>query len=229
MEDIKQIKILIADDHPLFLKGLRELIDGEPDWCVVAEAQDGEQAIQLIKEKSPDIAIIDINMPRKDGLEVAKYVYENQMATAIIILTMYDDGLLFNRAASWGVKGFILKESAVDDIVEGITSVAQGETYVSPKLTVCILDESADNYRLKDNFRFKLTRMEQKIIRLISENNTTKSIAEKCSISPKTVENHRSNICKKLRLSGKNALLRYVLENKEMLQRTLLDDGHPDR
>ncbi len=217
----KHIKILIADDHPLFLKGLREIIDEESHWHVIAEAQDGRQAIELIVDKSPDIAIVDINMPNKDGLDVAKTVFEKHLPTAVIILTMYDDVLLFYRAASYGVKGFILKDSAIDDVIDGIASVAQGETFVSPKLTTQILSKRNN---LRDVFKFKLTKMEQKIIRLIAEDHTTKSIAEIFSISPKTVENHRSNICMKLDLSGKNALLRYVLENKETLLRTLHDE-----
>lgn len=219
----KQLKLLIADDHPLFLKGLHEIISEEPGWIVVAEAHDGQQAIELISKNSPDIAILDINMPHKDGLEAAKYVYENDLPVSIIILTMYDDELLFRRAASYGVKGFILKDSAIDDILDGIESVARGETFVSPKLTKSILKKGANQNALHDIYQFKLTKMEQKIIRLIADNYSTKTIAEKLFISPKTVEHHRSNICKKLNLTGKNALLRYVLEHKETILRVLMD------
>ncbi len=219
----KQLKLLIADDHPLFLKGLHEIISEEPGWIVVAEAHDGQQAIELISKNSPDIAILDINMPHKDGLEAAKYVYENDLPVSIIILTMYDDELLFRRAASYGVKGFILKDSAIDDILDGIESVARGETFVSPKLTTSILKKGANQNALHDIYQFKLTKTEQKIIRLIANNYSTKTIAEKLFISPKTVEHHRSNICKKLNLTGKNALLRYVLEHKETILRVLMD------
>ncbi len=201
------------------MKGLEEIICEESDWQIVAQARDGQQAIDLIIKESPDIAIIDINMPHKDGLEVAKYVHENHLPTRIIILTMYDDQLLVNRAASFGVRGFILKESAVDEILDGITAVARGDTFASPKLTNQILKAKTDNHSLQDILKFKLTRTEQKIIRLIAENNTSRTIADSLSISVKTVENHRSNICKKLDLSGKNALLRYVLENKETMRR----------
>ena len=220
-ETKKQIKILIADDHPLFLKGLHEIISEEPDWLVIAEAKDGQEALEMIIEKSPDIAILDINMPHKDGLEVAKYVHENNLPVSIIILTMYDDELLFNRAASYGVKGFILKESAVDDIVDGIENVAQGKTFVSPKFMNRILKKGTNKKKFHDIHRINLTKMEQKIIKLIADDYTTKTIAKKLFISPKTVEHHRSNICKKLNLSGKNALLRFVLENKETLHRAL--------
>ncbi|MBL7093029.1 response regulator transcription factor [candidate division KSB1 bacterium] len=220
-ETKKQIKILIADDHPLFLKGLHEIISEESGWLVVAQAKDGGQALEMIIEQSPEIAILDINMPQKDGLEVAKYVQENNLPVSIIILTMYDDELIFNRAASFGVKGFILKESAVDDIVDGIENVIVGKTFVSSRLTNRFLQGTKNKKLLQNIHRFKLTRMEQKVIKLIADNYTTKAIAEELFISPKTVEHHRSNICKKLNLSGKNALLRFVLENKELLQRIL--------
>jgi len=220
-ETKKQIKILIADDHPLFLKGLHEIINEEPGWHVVAQAKDGQEALEMIIAKSPNIAILDINMPHKDGLEVAKYVFENNLPVSIIILTMYDDELLFNRAASYGVKGFILKESAVDDIVDGIENVAQGKTFVSPKFINSILNKGMNKKKFHDIHQFNLTKMEQKIIKLIADDYTTKTIAEKLFISPKTVEHHRSNICKKLNLSGKNALLRFVLINKELVQKLL--------
>ena len=220
----KQIKILIADDHPLFLKGLHEIISEEADWIVVAEANDGQQAIELISKEMPDIATLDINMPRKDGLEVAKYVHENNLPVLIIILTMYDDELLFNRAASYGVKGFILKESAIDDIVDSIECAVRGETFVSPKLTHRFLKSGAKEKNLHDIYRFNLTKMEQKVIRLIVNDFTTNKIAEELFISPRTVEHHRSNICKKLNLGGKNALLRYVLEHKETLNQALPDE-----
>jgi DNA-binding NarL/FixJ family response regulator len=209
--------ILIADDHPLFLKGLREVIDEETDWSVTYEALDGQQALNLILENRPDLAILDINMPERDGLEVARKVIEAGLSTSIIILTMYDDVLLFNRAASTGVKGFILKESAVEDIIDGIESVIRGETYVSPKLTSNLLDGGADRNMIKDVFHFKLSKTEQRIVRLIAEDFDTNAIAEELHISPKTVENHRSHLCKKLNLYGKNALLRYVLEHKNVL------------
>jgi DNA-binding NarL/FixJ family response regulator len=217
----KQVQILLADDHPLFLKGLREMIEEETDWLVIAEAMDGRQAIELISERSPDIAILDINMPHRDGLEVAKYCYENHLPTHLIILTMYDDALLLNRAASYGVKGFILKESAIDDILDGIEAVRIGKTFISPKMASRMLNGSVENTRLRNTVRFKLTKAEQQIVRMIAEGQTTKSIAEKLFISSKTVQNHRSNICKKLNISGKNALLRYVLENKAILLKAL--------
>ncbi len=219
----KQISILIADDHPLFLKGLRELIDEISGWNVIAEARDGNEAFEKITALSPEIAILDISMPHKNGLELAKYIYENQLSVSVIILTMHDDELLFSRAVSYGIKGFVLKESAVDDIILAIEKAINGETFISPVLTSRILKENAKNKKLRDICQFKLTKMEQKIIKLIAEDYTTNEISEKLFISPKTVEHHRTNICEKLNLSGKNALLKYVLENKEVIAIALMD------
>ncbi|MBN2414599.1 response regulator transcription factor [bacterium] len=221
MNDAAPISILIADDHPLFLKGLREIIEQESEWRVCGSAQDGQDALDQIVDTSPDIAILDINMPRLDGLAVARYIHERHLSTAIIILTMYDDELLISRAVSCGVKGFIIKESAIDDIIAGVETVARGGYFLSPRLSGRLFHGSSEHHILQNVVRMELTKMERKVIRLVSEDLTTRDIAEKLFISPKTVENHRSNICKKLKLHGKNALLRYVLEHKETLQRIL--------
>lgn len=215
------VTILIADDHPLFLKGLREIIEEESEWRVIASVLNGRDAFEFIKLNSPDIAILDINMPEMDGLEVARQINEQGLSTAIIILTMYDDELLISRSVSYGVKGFIIKESAIDDIIAGVEAVVQGGYFLSPKLSDRLFHGMSENSILQNVVRMNLTKMERKVIRLVSEDLTTKEIAEKLFISPKTVENHRSNICKKLKLHGKNALLRYVLDHKETLQRIL--------
>ncbi|NOZ62433.1 MAG: response regulator transcription factor [Calditrichaeota bacterium] len=218
-----QINILIADDHPLFLKGLRELLSEMPDWEIVDEAKDGQEALDLILAKSPDIAILDISMPYRNGLELAKHIHEHRLPVAVIILTMHDDELLFSRAASYGIRGFVLKESAVDDIILAVEKAINGQTFISPALTSRILNNSADNKTLQDIFQFKLTKTEQKVIKLIAEDYTTAEISKKLFISPKTVEHHRANICEKLNLSGKNALLKYALENKEIIAIALMD------
>lgn len=217
----KQTSILIADDHPLFLKGLQEIIEGESEWRVTASVTNGRDALEYITKRAPDIAILDINMPEMDGLKVARSTFEQGFSTAIIILTMYNDELLISRAISYGVKGFIIKESAIDDIITGVETVAQGGYFLSPKLSDQLFHGSSENNILKNVVKIDLTKMERKIIGLISEDFTTKEIAVKLFISPKTVENHRSNICRKLKLSGKNALLRYALDHKETLKRIL--------
>ena len=213
--------ILIADDHPLFLKGLEELINEETDWQVVGKARDGGEALDLIVRRSPDIAILDIDMPVKDGLEVAKQVYERRLSADVIILTMYDDELLIHRATSYGVKGFILKESAVDDILEGVEIVRKGGYFFSPQLKRPLTGRASGSLSNNPIPKNTLTKAELKVVELISEDQTSKEIAKTLHISLKTVENHRSNICKKLNLKGKNALLRYVLEHKKALRRML--------
>jgi two-component system response regulator DegU len=217
----KDITILIADDHPLFLKGLQEIIEEESEWRVICSVENGREALDFIVSQTPDIAILDINMPQLDGLEVAKHALEQGLSTSIIILTMYDDELLIRRALSYGVKGFILKESAIDDIIACVETVSQGGSFLSPKLTSQLFAGGSESSMLENVLKMELTKMERKVIDLISDDYTTREIAEKLFISPKTVENHRSNICKKLRLSGKNALLRYVLEHKETIYRIL--------
>jgi len=132
-------RILIADDHPVFLHGLRQVIENDGALEIVAESRNGEEALAQIRAVSPDIAVVDIAMPKLDGLELAKLICEEQIAVSVILLTMYREKGLFDRALELGVKGYVLKDSAVSDIVNSIRAVAKGEHYVSSALTTYLI------------------------------------------------------------------------------------------
>jgi DNA-binding NarL/FixJ family response regulator len=213
------ITLIIADDHPLFRKGLREAIGEESDYIVIDEASDGQRAFELIERRKPRIAVLDIDMPRRSGLEVAAEVVKRGLKTDVIVLTMYEDAEHFEKAMEVGVVGYVLKDSAAGDILHCIRAVLSGRNYVSPTLTQHLL-KNHDKTRTGIDRKLGLTNLtatERKVLKLISQSKSTKEISEELFISTKTVSAHRSNICMKLNLHGTNALLKFALENKAVL------------
>ncbi|MDZ7289997.1 MAG: response regulator transcription factor [candidate division KSB1 bacterium] len=213
------MRILIADDHPVFRKGLAKVLEGEVATELVAETGDGAEALRLIEKHRPDIAVVDISMPNMSGLEIVKAAREKNLPVKFIILTMYKEEEYFNQAMDLGVKGYILKESAVTDLLDCLKLVAQGKYYVSPIISEYLINRTArqdailhDKPSLRD-----LTPMERRILKLIAENKTSREIAAQLFISYRTVQNHRTNICAKLGLKGYNKLLQFALEHKSYL------------
>jgi DNA-binding NarL/FixJ family response regulator len=216
----EKIKIIIADDHPLMRKGLKDLFEEHSgNWEVVGEASDGEEALLLIEKFAGSILIIDIDMPRLNGLEVAKILQTKNISSKVIILTMYDKENMFNRAMDLGVMGYILKDSAANEIIDAVNNVAVGKFYISPSLSGFLVKRGQFYSAGKGDAAgiSSLTGTERKILKMISNNMTTKEIANDLFISTRTVETHRSNICQKLDLHGTNALLRFALEQKDLL------------
>jgi DNA-binding NarL/FixJ family response regulator len=132
---IGRIKVLIVDDHPLFRQGLRQAVQADKRFELIAEAADGPTALQLIEQTKPDLAVLDVNLPGLSGLEVARSLQEKRAATRVIILTMHREEETFNLALDLGVKGFVLKENAVEDILQSLVAVAAGEHYLSPSIS----------------------------------------------------------------------------------------------
>ncbi|MGA2249790.1 response regulator [Terracidiphilus sp.] len=214
------IRVLIADDHPLMRKGLRMSIEEDATLKVVGEASDGEMALSLIEELRPNVALLDIEMPKLDGLKVAREIFKRGLKTEVIFLTFHASRDLFQDAIDLGGKGYILKDSAVQEVVAGIHAVASGKPYLSSAMTMDLLHKpaaAAQNTNSMDGVH--LTPTERRILRLISTGKTSKEIGDELSIHYRTVENHRTNICRKLELDGEgaNALLRFALQNKTIL------------
>ncbi|HEY6333829.1 MAG TPA: response regulator transcription factor [Blastocatellia bacterium] len=214
-----EISILIADDHPVFRKGLRQVIETDARLKVIAEAEDGQAALELIQRLKPDIALLDVNMPKVDGVEAARILREKGTLTRIVFLTMHQDEDVFNDAMDAGAKGYVLKESAVTDIIDSVRAVASGKHFISPQLSSHLIARSE---RATSLVKHKpgietLTATERRVLKLIAENKTSREIASGLFISIRTVENHRANICTKLELRGAHALLKFALEHKAQL------------
>jgi DNA-binding NarL/FixJ family response regulator len=214
-----KLQILIADDHPIFRKGLILAIEADDAIEIIGEAGDGRQALQLAEELKPDVVVLDIEMPMLSGLEVAAEIIRRKLPVDIVFLTMYKEEDMFNEAMNIGAKGYVLKENAVSDIVESIKNVASGRYFISPNISEFLVNRSdrvRSLLRKKPNLE-KLTATERKVLKLISEIKTSKDIAGELFISYRTVENHRSNICNKLEIHGSHSLLKFAIEHKALL------------
>jgi DNA-binding NarL/FixJ family response regulator len=207
--------VLIAEDHPIFRKGLREIIESEPGLKVIAEAENGERALELIRDRRPQVAVLDVEMPRKDGLAVAREVRSLGLEVALIILTMHKNERFFNAAMDAGVQGYVLKDSISSEIVAAIKAVASGHSYVTPALSDYLLSRGrASALAGEVSPLSSLTQAERRVLRLVADYKTSKEIAENLFISVRTVDRHRANIAARLELSGPHALLQFALEHK---------------
>ncbi len=210
------ISIIIADDHPIVRKGLRQIIEADVRLKVLAEAVDGEEAVALIEELKPEIAVLDVDMPKLDGFGVARELQKSKLPTKIVFLTIHSEEDLFHAAMDLGVSGYILKDSAVFEIVNGIKAVSEGKYFVTPSLTSFLIQrwQRAQNFEQNQPKLVRLTPTERRIVQMIADYKSNKEIATKLFIHYRTVETHRTNICQKLDLSGYNALLKFSLEHK---------------
>jgi DNA-binding NarL/FixJ family response regulator len=216
---MKPLSILVADDHPLFRQGLRQTIETEPAFRVSREVGDGYPALEAIRELKPDLCILDVNMPAMDGLTVVRQMQAQHLRTKVIILTMYKEKDLLNTAIDLGVKAYVLKESAVTDILDAIRAILAGHHYISPGLSEFLFarQAGAESLRQERPGLERLTRTEHHILQLIAQDRTSKEIADELSLSPRTVENHRTNICAKLDVHGIHSLVKFAYANKSRL------------
>ena len=214
----EQIRIVLADDHPVVLKGLKMSVEEDRRNIVVGEAPNGEKALAYIQNLQPDLAILDIDMPKLDGFAVARETGRLKLPTKIIFLTLHNDEKVFDAAMKLGVKGYLLKESAMQEIAAAIESVVSERTYISSAIAAQVMERRHKVPSSADSMLRRLTPTERKILKMIAEGKASKEIADELSIHYRTVENHRVNACRKLGIEGTNALLRFALQhNKENL------------
>ncbi|MFH1194242.1 MAG: response regulator transcription factor [bacterium] len=212
-------RILIVDDHPFFRKGIVAVLSAEPGIEVVGEAGGGEEALALFNKLSPDIIILDVNLPGMSGIELSGQIKSISPDTIIILLTMLKEEEIFNKSIDYGIDAYLIKENAVGDLIKAIQITSEGNYYLSSSLTDYFLNRNLKRKKLTEENPgiTELTEKEKEILRLIAMNKTTKEIAQQLFVSYKTIENHRANICKKLHISGANALLKFIIENKDKL------------
>jgi DNA-binding NarL/FixJ family response regulator len=213
------VNILIADDHPIFRAGLRQVLESNEKFHVIHESENGDEALRFLSQRDVDIAVLDIQMAGMNGLEIARKVKELKFPVRLIILTMHRQEDFVDEAFKIGVHGYVLKENAVLDILHAIHAVSQGEYFISPQISSYIIKQAT----LKQNETTPapelkiLTETERKVLKLISMSKTSKDIAVELNISSRTVDNHRTNICAKLNLHGPHKLLLFALDNKDSL------------
>ncbi|HEX8638222.1 MAG TPA: response regulator transcription factor [Pyrinomonadaceae bacterium] len=214
-----EITILIADDHPIVRKGLREVIEEDKRLRVVAEANNGQEAVEAIEKFCPQVTILDVDMPVMNGFDTARAIKAGKLKTEIVFLTMHRDEDLFNEAIDLGARGFVLKDSALMDIIECVKAVAASEHYASSALTKFLLNRSRRAAGLTERQPTvnDLTATERRVLKLIAENLTSREIGEELFISPRTVDKHRQNICQKLDLQGSHSLFKFAVQHKSQL------------
>jgi DNA-binding NarL/FixJ family response regulator len=214
-----QVTIVIADDHPLFRKGLEDILRKDPSVRIEGQAANGDEALQLIERFKPRLAILDIEMPKGGGLDVAAAIRERNLPSEVVLLTMHAAPDLLDRALELGVKGYVVKDSAADDILACVGLVAAGRTYVSAALSHHLIErrETVRSAAKALPALDQLTPGERRVLGLIAKSLTTREIAAHLGVSPKTIENHRWNISLKLGIRGANSLLRFALEHRSLL------------
>jgi two-component system response regulator NreC len=210
---VKQIRILLADDHNVMRRGLRLLVESQPEFCVVGEAADGLQAVEQAQLTRPDVAVLDIAMPNLSGTEAAQRIGELLPSTAIIMLSMHSDEGYVLRALKAGAKGYLLKDSAEGDLIEAIKSVREGKTFFSPEITKMLVEDYVREIRtrgVEDSYEL-LTSREREILQRLAEGASNKEIAGSLNLSPYTVETHRRNLQEKLNLHSFAELILYAV------------------
>jgi DNA-binding NarL/FixJ family response regulator len=210
-----EIRILIADDHPIFRQGLRAVIEKQRGFTVVAEAADGERALDWLRAGGITVAVLDVTMPVKDGFAVAREARAQRLAAALVFLTMHKDEHVLNAALDLGVRGYVLKDNAATEIVDCVRSVADGGEYISPTVSSFLIRRRAGAVTLATQKPAleQLTPAERRVLRLIADGLTSRDIAAQLGIGLRTVEHHRNNVAVKLELRGSHALTRFALKH----------------
>lgn len=209
-----KIEIIIADDHMMIREGLKQLLELDGTMKVIAEANDGEECLNLLNKKiHPDILLLDINMPKKNGIEVLEYIKQNKIPVKVLILTVHNEVEYLLKSVDIGIDGYLLKDSSYDELKEAIDVVISGNTYIQPSLLPA-LNESMEDYALDKEKIECLTKRELDVLRLISEGCSNKKISDELSISERTVKNHISHIFRKINVEDRTQAAVFAIRNK---------------
>ncbi len=214
---VKPLRILIADDHEVVRQGVRTILETQSGWTVVAEAQNGLDAVEHAQKTQPDIALLDISMPQLNGLEAAKKILDLLPETQILILTMHESDELVREVLSAGARGYVLKTDAKRDLVNAVRSLSERRPFFTAKVAEMVLE----GYRQRSapagteiTSGDRLTSRERQIVQLLAEGKTSKEIATALDISVKTADTHRANVMRKLNLHSLADVVRYAIRNK---------------
>ena len=209
---MKKIKVVVADDHTILRQGIKALLDNQEEIEVVGEAKDGREAIKAIEELSPDVILMDIAMPGLNGLEATRRIKKKFPRTKVVVLTMHTNEEYIFQILNAGADGYLVKETAFQDLISAINSVHRGEAFMSPSISKKVMTDYIQRAQGEEKVGFDtLTTREREILQLVAEGNSNKKIAEVLFISPKTVETHRAHIMDKLNIHDRAGLIKYAI------------------
>lgn len=208
------IEVMLVDDHEIVRRGISSILSKEPDIKVIAEASNGKDAVRIAREKSPDVVIMDISLPDLNGLDASCHILKENKKIKILVLSMHENRGFIEKSLSYGIKGYILKDSATDEIAHAIREVYGGRYFLSPKISTFVIHDYA--IRKKKSIELRsvsiLTAREREVLQLIAEGKHNKEIAKKLKLSLKTILVHRNNIMQKLDIHNQAQLIRFALK-----------------
>jgi DNA-binding NarL/FixJ family response regulator len=211
-----KLRILVADDHDVVRRGLRAILEAEPGWEVVADVANGRGAVERSRELAPDVAVVDVSMPELSGFEATRRLLEVSPDTKVLILSMHESDEVIREAVKAGARGYVLKSDAGRDLVAALRAVAAGRTFFTSRVTEIVVKGAAGEPYPgpRDAARqHELTARERDVIRLLAQGRSHKQVADALGIRPKTVETHRANVSRKLRLKSASDLVRYAIRH----------------
>jgi len=210
------IRVLVVDDHQLVRQGIRSLLDKASDIDVIGEAEDGQEALELIEQMQPDVALMDVSMPRLDGIQATQQIIARDLPVKVIALTMHDDTVLIKEMLQKGARGYVLKQAAFEELVAAIEAAWRGHMFVSPAVSGPVFESLLHPVTQEESASYDdlLTPREREVLQLIVEGHTNAAVADQLSISIKTVEKHRSNLMSKLDVHDLASLIRVAIKHK---------------
>ncbi|MCS7041214.1 MAG: response regulator transcription factor [Bryobacteraceae bacterium] len=209
-------RVLLADDHAVVRKGLRFILEQEPDLQVAGEAADGREAVRLARELAPDVVVMDVAMPQLNGIDATSQIVKQNPRTNVLILSMHNDETYLLRALEAGARGFLLKDTAEEDLVRAVRVAAQGKPFFSPAIAQALLEDYMRNLQQRnqqDSYSL-LTDREKEVLQLLAEGRSNKEVAQLLNLSVYTVETHRTRIMQKLNLHNTAELVLYAVRKK---------------
>ena len=211
---MKKIRILIADDHPIFRDGLRKLLSLEEDFQVIGEAEDGKEAVEMVQKLMPDILLLDLKMPNLSGIGALEALGDKNKTTRVIVLTASEDEAAVVQAMRMGTAGIVLKQTATELLIKSIRKVYDGEIWLDSRMTTAVMKEFSQPAPVREPIKTVLSTREREVVALVCQGFRNKEIAEKMFISEQTVKNHLHNIFDKLGVSDRLELALFAIHKK---------------